>query len=385
MPFPHLSSMKIVILVVDDRFGAREPKPRFGAAFTALLAGFDACSAPFELHVVSCTLLEETETLKLSDKIWFHGIPVPKRGYLRSLHMGCLFAVKRAIREIQPDIVHAQGTERWCAVASMWLREAKVLTIHGNLVVIDKSIRSKPRLYWKLQTLLQRISLPRFDGVFCNSDYTEFCLKPSAKKTWRVDNPIRQDFFMPRIEPVPSGRPVLVNVGIFQERKRQLELLYLAKRLHQQGVEVIFRFIGQLANDDYGRQCRILLDEGTQAGYAQYMGMRTSAELVAEMDRAHGMIHCPSEEAFGLVVAEGLSRGLKFFGSAVGGIKDITKGVPGCELLHPDDWAGVASAITSWIKNGAPRQPDAVPFMAERYAPEVIARRHLEIYRELSS
>lgn len=373
------------MLVVDDRFGASEPVPKFGAAFTALLAGFNACAEPFELHVISCTLFHEMETIKLSHKISFHGIPVPKRGYLRTLHTGCMQAVKKLIQEIKPDVVHAQGTERWCAVASMWLQEPKVLTIHGNLVVIDKIIRSKPRLYWKLQTLLQRIALPRFDGVFCNSAYTESCLKPSAKKTWRVDNPIRQDFLNPLENPIRSDTPVLINVGIFQERKRQLELLNLAKNLHEQGVEVIFRFVGQIPDDDYGRQCRVLLDEGTNAGYAQYMGMKTSAELVTEMDHAHGMIHCPSEEAFGLVVAEGLSRGLKFFGSAVGGIQDITQNIPGCELFHADDWAGLATAVTFWINNGAPRQADAAPLMVERYAPEVIARRHLEIYQELIS
>ena len=95
------------------------------------------------------------------------------------------------------------------------------------------------------------------------------------------------------------------------------------------------------------------------------------------------MVHFPTEEAFGNVVVESLARDLKFFGSRLGGIVDIAAGVPGAELFERDDWTGLADAIQRWIEAGCPRPQGAAALMRERYHPVVIARRHLEIYREV--
>jgi glycosyltransferase involved in cell wall biosynthesis len=95
------------------------------------------------------------------------------------------------------------------------------------------------------------------------------------------------------------------------------------------------------------------------------------------------MVHFPMEESFGLVVAEALARDLKLFGSRVGGIGDIAAGLPGAELFAVDDWRGLTAAIAGWIRSGFPRAQGAAQVMRARYHPEVIAKRHLEIYREV--
>jgi hypothetical protein len=43
----------------------------------------------------------------------------------------------------------------------------------------------------------------------------------------------------------------------------------------------------------------------------------------------------------------------------------------------------LTEAIARWINNGNPIAPAAGLQMRERYHPQVIARRHLEIYREV--
>ena len=43
----------------------------------------------------------------------------PKIGWLRTLYQGCVRATRRKLREIQPDIVHGQGTERDCAIGAV--------------------------------------------------------------------------------------------------------------------------------------------------------------------------------------------------------------------------------------------------------------------------
>ena len=60
-------------------------------------------------------------------------------------------------------------------------------------------------------------------------------------------------------------------------------------------------------------------------------------------------------------------------------------GVPGPELFPQDDWRGLTSAVGEWIRRRHPRTAGAAAIMRTRYHPEVIARRHVEIYREVLS
>ena len=98
---------------------------------------------------------------------------------------------------------------------------------------------------------------------------------------------------------------------------------------------------------------------------------------------AAALIHFPTEEAFGLVVAEGLARNVKFFGASVGGVVEIADSVDGAELFAPNDFAGLENGIARWLATDCPAPRNAAEIMRQRYYPEVIARRHLEIYREI--
>ena len=112
--------------------------------------------------------------------------------------------------------------------------------------------------------------------------------------------------------------------------------------------------------------------------------LETAAEidrLIETLDGADACVHFPHEEAFGLVVAESLSRNLRFFGTNVGGIRDIVEGVNGAELYG--DLPSLENGIAGWLDSGAPRTDGASSIMSSRYHPEVIGRRHLEIYREV--
>src|SRR5437879_2454716 len=109
--------MRIAMLATDGREMLRsyqEKEPIFGTAPEALLKGL-AGLPEAEVHVISCTQKPMSSPEKLAANIWFHSLLVPKLGWLRTGYQGCIRAVRKKLREIQPDIVHAQGTERDCA------------------------------------------------------------------------------------------------------------------------------------------------------------------------------------------------------------------------------------------------------------------------------
>lgn len=381
--------MRVAILSTDNRQNFHEydkPAPYFGTAPEALFEGL-ARIPELEVHVISCVQRPMPAPEQLASNLWYHSLLVPKLGWLRTGYQGCLRAVRKKLREIQPVLVHAQGTERDCGLSAAFSGFPNILTIHGNMRRIAAETRPIPFTYGWLAARLEGLVLRRTWGVLCNSTYTEDQVKPSVRKTWRVPNPMRAPFLtVPATPPPRPARPILVNVGTVTPLKRQVEILEIAGQLQAQGHSFEIHFVGPLDEATaYGRLFRERIRQAETLGYARYLGSKTTHELIQFFDAASAMVHFSGEESFGLVVAEGLSRNLKLFAARVGGIIDIASGVEGAELFARDDWDGLRTALATWLRQGQPRPATASREMAARYHPVAVARQHLAIYREIEA
>ena len=382
--------MRIAIITTDTReniraalHGSPPTLPGIGIAPEALLQGF-ACVPEAEVHVVSCLKAALPSPERIAPNIFYHGVTVPQIGWLRTLYQGCIRGIRKKLREIRPDIVHGQGTERYCALGAVFSSLPNVVTIHGNMKAIAEVYRARIGSFHWLAARLETFTLRRTGGVFCNSAYTESQVASRTTRTWRVANPLRQNFFSPLPKQKRAAMPIMLNVGVAEPRKRQVELLEVAHRLHQRGFQLEWQFAGSLdGTTAYQAAFAQALAVGEKAGYARHIGNLSASQLVAAMDAAAALVHFPSEEAFGLVVAEALARNLKLFGAATGGMVDIATGVDGAELIPAQDFNRLESAIAGWQQAGCQQPRNAAQCMRERYHPEVIARQHLEIYREV--
>jgi glycosyltransferase involved in cell wall biosynthesis len=379
--------MKLALLTADNRQVFREYEkktPWFGPAPTALLEGLAEVSS-LEVHVVSCTQQPMQSPAKLAENIHFHCLHVPHWGWLRTFYQGCIRATRRKLRDIQPDIVHGQGTERDCSISAVLSGFPTVLTIHGNMAALARQFHARPGSFYWLTALLENWTLPRAEGVFCNSDYTEALVRTRNARTWKVPNAIRSFFFAPGLDRPAGTVPRFLNIGTITPRKRQLELLGVCRNLRARGYSFQIDFFGGIDREgSYGADFLQAIQEPDVKGYASFSDYtQDEGALIEAFDRADGLVHFPSEEAFGLVVAEALARNLKLFGSAVGGVIEIMAQVEGAELLAPDDWDGLEKAMARWMDGGFPRPATAARTTRERYHPDVIARRHVEIYEEV--
>lgn len=283
-----------------------------------------------------------------------------------------------------PDVVHGQGTERYCALAAVFSGFPNVLTIHGNMRQLAKISRARPFSFDWIAAHLEQFALPRTKGVLCNSDHTQRLVKALAAATWLVPNAVRGSFFRTPNVLQPSLPPILLNIGVIGPNKSQIEILEVAARLRQRHGSFKLHFIGKLDESvAYVRGFKERIKEAEKEDYALYLGQKSEGEIIELMDSASGLIHAPAEEAFGLVVAEGLARNLKFFGTKVGGVVDIAAGTEGAELFKHGDLAGLEEAVFQWLSVGCPKPTQAARQMRERYHPEVVARRHMGIYREV--
>ena len=378
--------MKIALITTDNReqFGHRDlERPFFGTAPEALLEGFGELSQEVEVHVISCAKQRMQSPERLAENIWFHQPIVPHIGWGRTCFAGCALAVRRLLNDLKPDIVHGQGTERDCAMDAVLSGFPNVLTIHGNMRELNRLRLHGHSIYGHLAAFLETHALQRTAGVFCNSEYTQSLVAPRACKTWLVPNAIRSEFFAASKTSSTDGDHMqLLNVGLISPRKRQLEVLQTVGEIVRAGHQIRILFVGQLSEQSaYGRAFSQELQKAKAAGYAEYAGVLNTSDLIKRLDQSHGFVHFPTEEAFGLVVAEALARGLKFFGSDLGGIRDIATNVPGAELLL--SFEDLKRALIAWIDAGCLRFPEAADTVISRYSPLVVAEKHLEIYREV--
>ena len=166
--------MVIVQLTSDNRESFREyhkPIPWFGTAPDALLQGFAALPQDAEVHVVSCIQQPVSSPAKLADNIWFHSLHVPKLGWMRTGYQGCVRAVRRKLKELRPDIVHGQGTERDCAISAVFSGFPNVLTVHGNMNAIARLHHSPiGTFHWLAARFEEELQLGSFCTVFTGTE-----------------------------------------------------------------------------------------------------------------------------------------------------------------------------------------------------------------------
>jgi glycosyltransferase involved in cell wall biosynthesis len=378
--------MKIIQFTTDNREHYRDRGarlPYFGAAPEALLQGF-ANLPDIKVSVVSCVREVMSSPRVIFGNVEYHSVVVPKIGWMSSLYAGCIKGVRNLVHDLGADLVHGQGTERDCAISACYSGLPNVITIHGNMGELNRLgiTFENHKAFGFLASRLEAHALKRTKGVFCNSAYTESLVKSHADRTWRVPNAIRADFFQPFTAVRKEGIPTLVNVGVVNPRKRQLELLRMVGELVRSGSQMRIVFAGSLSEEsEYGRAFVAELLRAEAAGYASFVGFLDVIQLIRLLDSSHAFLHFPSEEAFGLVVAEAMARGLKFFGSNLGGIVDISSGIEGAELF--DDFETLKKGIIRWLESGAPEPALVADEIAKRYHPRVVAERHVEIYREV--
>jgi hypothetical protein len=141
-----MPTVRIVQITTDNREHFRDftaNAPYFGTAPDALLKGFEAVSDEAEVHVVSVARQKMGAPDLIGKNIHFHQPIIPSWGMGRSLFAGAILALRKTIREINPDIVHGQGTERECALAAVFSGYPNILTLHGNMRIHAKRGENK--------------------------------------------------------------------------------------------------------------------------------------------------------------------------------------------------------------------------------------------------
>lgn len=376
--------MKIALLTTDNREPFKDygnPRPWFGTAPEALLQGF-AQLPEVEVHVISCIRQPVQSPENLAPNIFFHSLVVPKIGWLRTGYQGCIRATRKKLQEIQPDIVHGQGTERDCALAAIFSGFPNVLTIHGNMRLVAKVNHVPPFSFNWLAARLESFTLPRTDGVVCITNYTRDALKNLASKTWLLPNAVDESFFGLEALPDPGAPPIGICVGAVSHRKNQNNFI---RALDGLAAEMKFKiiFLGQAGDDAYSREFFELVEKRPWCEYAGFAGRETLKEFFLSATFA---VLPTLEDNCPMVVLEAMATGVPVLASKVGGVPDlIVPEVSGlfCDPARPETFA---KGVRRLLENPSFARQLAMKAKIDaqkRFHPQVVAQKHLEIYREI--
>jgi len=374
--------VKIALLTTDSREHFKkygDPQPYFGTAPQALIEGFSMLPEA-SIHVVSCLQQPAVSPEKLAPNIWYHPLVVPKFGWLRTGYQGCVRAMRRKIREIAPDLVHGQGTERECALGAVFSGFPNVVTIHGNMRLVAQTQGARPFSFYWLAARLEAFALPRASGVVCLTHHTEDAVRGLAKRTWVLPNAVETSFF--EVWRQPEEVPLILAVGSVCMWKNQNALI---RALDGIAAARKFRvvFLGEVPDDAYGKEFRALL---ATRPWCEHGGFVDRAGLKSWLARATALALPSLEENCPMVVLEAMASGVPVLAANVGGVPDLVQDQVTGVLFDPRDPASMESALRSLLDSPALREAiagRAREQAAARFHPQAVARRHLEIYREV--
>jgi glycosyltransferase involved in cell wall biosynthesis len=287
------------------------------------------------------------------------------------------------LKEIQPDIVHGQGTENECAITAAFSGFQNVVTIHGNMRLISKVNQVKPFSFLWLAARLETFTLPRTRGVVCITRYTQAAVATLAKRTWVLPNAVDGSFFDVDSAPSPNAPPRILCVGLICMRKNQNAFIRALDAVaSNRKFEMLF--LGNVTpGRPYDDEFLALVRERS---WCRHAGFADREALKAHF-RDATLLALPSlEDNCPMAVLEAMATGVPVMAANVGGVPDLVdEGETGlmCDPLNAESMAG---AVEKALGNPAALMEvarKAKTRARERFHPLVVAKRHLEIYREV--
>jgi len=273
-----------------------------------------------EVHVISCVRQPMQSPAKLASNMFYHALLVGRWGWMRTGFQGCIRAVRRMLREIQPDLVHGQGTERDCSLDAVFSGYPSVLTVHGNMRRLARLGGARPFSYVWLSARLEALVLPRARGVVCISNHTRQEVEGLARQTWVVPNAVDPAYF--NVVRRAAAIPTVVCVANISVIKNQNRLIRALDGLGQQPpFKAVFHGLVQ-PQFPYDAEFMRLVKERP---WCEYRGFADKAGIRQALSEATLLVLASLEDNCPMVVLEAMAAGVPVVASRVGGVPDVVR------------------------------------------------------------
>lgn len=358
-------------------FEQHVPKAHFATWLPQLVNAF-ARQERHELHwIFNSRVLPESVPIRWQNQT-FHPLHIDRRMRMVTGFRADSHAVRRRLDEIQPDLVHAWGTEDHCALSAARSGRRWMLSMQGILTEYVQRAPMHPLV--RLQAVYERYVLRRARELTTESKWGRAMLQRRAPRAriHLVEYGVDDLFYELPWTPDPA-RPTAIFIGTAEPRKGIQDAVAAFADPRLAGAEL------QVIGDPLGGFARQLA--ATAPPNVRWLGRRSRLETAQALSRAWCLVLPTRADTSPNVVKEARVIGLPVVTTTHGGQSDyIEDGVNGF-LREPGDLAGLASALAKLLgETGLARQMGAQRWEEQRefFRPGHTAERFLKIYDALA-
>lgn len=362
----------------------RLPK-RHPASWQRVLADELKGQPGLKLHIIDLRKQLREDVVFERDGVTFHALKVPPNCRAPSLFWFDTLLLRRALKKIKPDVVHAWGTENGAALVASRLGYPYLVSVQGLLGWFTQVL--KVSLYDRLTARLERVSLRRASVATAESTFTAAWLRQHYP---RLD--VRHVEYSPswqfyRVKRCPQTKPFrFLFVGVPSSRKGTDMLFWALDKLKE---EMDFQLI--VAGNPQPEFITAMKTQTSRTLWERVEILQSppTSEILEQLGRATMVLFPARAETGPLAVKEAAVAGVPVVGSVTGGIPDyVTPGKNGF-LFPPGDLTAFVSAIRQACAHPLFRcgQVDeaALADVRDRLSPSRMAEGFFGIYRQLST
>jgi glycosyltransferase involved in cell wall biosynthesis len=336
-----------------------------------------------KIHVVILRKQFERSESFTHDEVSFHLLKAPALLRAPSLFWVDTLLIGRALRRIQPDLVHAWGTERAAALVASRLSYPYLVTIQGLMTWLASQI--KMSRYHRLATWLEKLSLPRAPLVTTESAFAVQFLKERWPHLRLMQVEHAPNWVFHQVQRRPQTQPVrFVFVGTFRHSKGA-DLLF--KALDQIKDELSFEMV-IVGNCESGLMGTLRGNASRELWSRVRFRLDLPTEQVAEeLAVATVMLYPTRADTSPNAVKEAVVAGVPVVASAVGGIVDyVFPGANGFTFPSEDVPAfvqAIRDACRHPLFGKGLVEPEALQKTREYLSPKRMGERFLDAYQAL--
>jgi len=298
-----------------------------------------------ELHIV-CVRRQFERTLSFElNGVTFHCVKLPPAMRTLTLFWWETFLIRRCLRAIQPNLVHAWGTERGAALVASRLGLPYLVTMQGLLEWYSQRVRLGR--FQRLEARLERPSLRRASVVTTESTFAVQWLKQHYPHLEVRQAEHAANWLFHRLERRPETQP--------------LHFLYVAVMSPIKGTDLLFQGLDRLCTEmnfrvtivgppapEFIAQMKQMTSPGLWERVQFKQGLMQE-QVAQEMQRATMVLFPTRVDTSPNSVKEAVVAGVPVVASAIGGITDYV--LPGRNGFTFE--AGNLEAFTQSVRTAA--------------------------------
>ncbi len=372
---------------------SRRPGVAHAASWIVNLSRAIANHDGFELHLITLTPRVPCDQTLRHDNITFHvlknGIPLINRGFPWWLPLDLLFGFRgdskrlaSEVAKIEPDIVHAHGTESAYSLGALASGYPCLISIQG---IVTEYRKTNPSFASLLFSRLEQAQVHRGKYFGCRTPFDKNFvrrLNPQAK-IFELQEAMAPVFFEEEWKVNDNHR--ILFVGSLEERKGALFLIEALALVKSKLPRATLTLIG-VAAPAYLTKLKTRAYQLGVINDIRFPGHLTPEEIAREHHKTQVFVLPTLNDNSPNALAEAMVSGMPVIASAVGGVPSMIRDGETGVLTPPADPKALAEQIVRLLTQNEERARlgrNARAVASIRHKPQKVAQETIAAYEKI--